>query len=181
MDERFMTGANARWEVIWFSRKGKRFIVKEFEDDFHGALELYTRVKALKAPFITLRCCNVGFPPPEKYRPHYETRIKKERRNGRVRRVKTEVEVVPMEGLNVKGVWWCPYCREFRKFRMQDGAIFEDYYIEGKSMYCPVCEISMRDHHVRKWNPQAQTLVYKLRRRTRGSGRRSSRRRKGRR
>jgi hypothetical protein len=179
MNEKLITGEYARWEVIWWSKKGKQFVVKEFDTDFKGALDLYMKVKLLSAPLATLRCCNVGFPPPEKYRPYNKKYLKKEkiRIKGRLRTKKRIVEVYtqPMVELNLKGVWWCPYCRELRKFKLQDGAMFEDYFVNGEGMYCPVCQIAHTDHHVRKWNPQAQLLAFKLgknnQKRTRSSGR----------
>lgn len=185
MNEQLITGALARWEVIWWSRKGRRFIVKEFDTDLHSALELYTRVKQLGAPFATLRCCNVGFPPPEKYRPYIGKFKKKERvsRKGRMRTVTkiVEREVTPMMEVNLKGIWWCPYCREFRKFKLQDGAMYNGYFVPGEGMYCPVCEINHINHHVRKWNPQAQRLAFKLGKKVRaprGNSRRRTRRRR---
>lgn len=182
MNDTHITGALARWEVIWWSRKGKRFVVKEFDTDLHGALRLYTRVLSLKAPFTTLRCCNVGFPPPVDKRPHAKRYLKKEKIRGRIKKRIVVREIVPMEELNLQGVWWCPYCREFRKFKMQDGAMYhqngKDYFIKGEGMYCPVCQVNHGDHHVRKWNPQAQRLAFQLGKRTRrSSGNRPTRRR----
>lgn len=186
MNEQFITGATARWEVIWWSRKGKRFIVKDFQTDLHGALSLYTRVKAARAPFATLRCCNVGFPPPVAYRPHTKTFVKKEKvkRKGkiRIRRIKVQREITPMDEVNLRGIWWCPYCREMRRFRMQEGAMYRDgkyeYFIRGKGMYCPVCEISHIDSHVRRWNPEAQRLPFKLKQTRRSSRSARSKRRR---
>jgi len=182
MSEQLITGALARWEVIWWSKKGRRFIVKEFGTDLYEATKLYVHVKSLSAPLATLRCCNVGFPPPEGKRPYMKKYLKKEkvRVNGRLRTKKKIVEIYtePMREINLKGVWWCPYCREWRKFKLQDGAMFnEEYFVPGEGMYCPVCQVSHRDHHVRKWNPQAQLLAFKLGvRRPRASSRSRSRR-----
>jgi len=162
--------------VIWYSRRKKHFVIQSFDNDLASATKLYIKVKGLGAPLATLRCCNVGFPPPVEYRPYVQQRVVKEKRNGRVRKRLIEEEIVPMEGVNLKGVWWCPYCREMRRFKLQDGATYEGIFVEGRGMYCPVCEIAHVDHHVRKWNPQAERLVYEVRRQTKGN-RRGSRRR----
>lgn len=185
MPTTWLTGANARWEVIWWSRKGKRFIVKEFGDDLASAEDLYLRVRSLGAPFVTLRCCNVGFPPPEKYRPYIKKMVRKERVRRKIKRTIVEIEVIPMIEVNLKGVWWCPYCRQMRKFRRLDGMTYEDqsgsYYLKGVVYSCPVCRITHTNHHVRKWNPQAQKMPFRQIRATRarrGNGARSRRTRR---
>jgi hypothetical protein len=165
----WITGDIARWEVIWWSKKGKKFIVKEFENDLVSAEQLYSRITALGAPFATLRCCNVGFAPPTQYRPYIKRMVKKEkvRRNGRLRTKKTivEIEVTPMVEMNLKGIWWCPYCRKMRKFRKQDGMTYSDssgdYYLDGAVYVDPVCGITHTNHHVRKWNPTAQKMPFR--------------------
>lgn len=169
MPEQWITGSIARWEVIWWSKKGKRFIVKTFDNDLASAQALFMRVKELRAPFATLRCTNVGFPPPEQYRPYMKKFVKRERvkRKGktRIKRTIIEREIVPMEGINLKGVWWCPYCCQMRKFRRLDGMNYhhggETYYLDGTVYACPVCEITHTNHHVRKWNPHAQRMAYR--------------------
>ena len=178
MTERLITGNHARWEVIWWSKKGKQFVIKDFGTDLSGATELYIKVRSLAAPLATLRCCNVGFPPPEKYRPYVRKVRRKERVRGRIRKRIVEIPVDPMEEVNLKGIWWCPYCCKMRKFKKQDGAIYEGYYVQAEGMYCPVCQINHRDHHVRKWNPQAQRIPFQIAKRTRRSSRGTSRRRK---
>lgn len=165
----WITGDVARWEVIWWSKKGKRFIVKVFGNDLAQAEDLYAKVLMARKPFATLRCCNVGFPPPEQYRPYVKKMVKKERvkRSGKYRIKKTivEVDVTPMEEVNLKGVWWCPYCRKMRKFRKESGVTYRDatgdYFLEGGVYQCPVCEITHMNHHVRKWNPHAQKMPYR--------------------
>lgn len=164
MDEDFITGHNARWSVLWVVRRNgrpPRIVEFPFENDLRGALELYVKAKG-KKPFATLRCANVGFPPPEKYRPYERAVVKRVKRDGRTIKIKDYTTVEPMGTLNLRGMWWCPYCREFRKFQHQDGFHFhgQPIYVEG--VHCPICGISHRDHHVRKWNPQAQTIPFKL-------------------
>jgi hypothetical protein len=188
----WITGAIARWEVIWWNKKKKRFTVMEFGNDLASAEDLYARVLGAEKPFATLRCTNVGFPPPEKYRPFIRkerqergTKIVKRRgKRVRVKIIKTvEVEVTPMAEVNLKGVWWCPYCRKMRKFRRQDGMTYSDssgdYYLDGVVWCCPVCSITHTNHHVRKWNPAAQKMPFRKIRATRSrrSNGRTTRRR----
>lgn len=187
----WLTGENARWEVIWWNRKKKHFSVMPFGNDLAGAEALYAKVAAAGKPFATLRSCNVGFPPPEKYRPYVKQMVKKERvrvrRKGRhvtrIKRTIVDVDVTPMIEVNLKGVWWCPYCRQMRKFRKQDGMTLTDrgheYYLDGAVFCCPVCRISHMNHHVRKWNPTAQKMPFRQIKRTRArrSNGRATRRR----
>lgn len=169
MPEQWVTGSVARWEVIWWSKKGKKFIVKTFDNDLQGATELFVKVKGLKAPFATLRCCNVGFPPPDEYRPYtkqYVQRTKVKRRGKTVtKKTIVEREIIPMEELNLKGIWWCPYCCQMRKIVKRSGMVFRDgeqeYYLDGTVYVCPVCEISHTNHHVRRWNPHAQRMPFR--------------------
>lgn len=191
----WLTGENARWEVIWWNKKKKRFTVMPFGDDLAEAEALYRQVVQAAKPFATLRCCNVGFPPPEKYRPYTHTervrtgtKIVKRSVKGKVKRYRkvvykeVEHEVIPMIEVNLKGVWWCPYCRQLRKFRKQDGMTLSDrghdYYLDGTVYCCPVCRITHRNHHVRKWNPQAQKMPFRQKAtRARRSNGRATRRR----
>lgn len=173
MADPLVTGANARWEVIWWSRKHKRFIVKSFDNDHASALELFVKVKTAKKPFATLRSCNVAFPPPEKYRPFVKQQVLRETvrigRKTKVRRRIVETDVMPMQEVNLKGIWWCPYCSQMRKFTKQDGSMFEhngnEYFVERGAYYCPVCQISHGNHHVRKWNPVAERMPVELKQR----------------
>lgn len=171
MQEQPMMGATARWEVIWWNKKTKQFSTIEFDNDLASAEELYARAVAADKPFATLRCTNVGFPPPKKYRPRVVKKLKKERVRGKVKKTVVELEVEPMVEVNMKGIWWCPYCRKMRKFRNQDGFTYSyqdtDYWVDAQGMYCPVCEISHTNHHVRKWNPHAARMSYRPQKRTR--------------
>ena len=169
--EQPIMGGTARWEVIFWNKKHKRFTVMEFDNDMASAEELYAKAVAAGKPLATLRCCNVGFPPPTKYRPRVVKKVKKERVRGRIKKTIVEVDVEPMSELNLQGVWWCPYCRKMRKFRNQDGFTYthgdKDYWVDARGMYCPVCEISHTNHHVRKWNPHAARMSYRPEKRTR--------------
>lgn len=186
MPTTWLMGDNSRWEVIWWSKKKKAFTVKTFGNDLAGAEALYARVCTLRAPFATLRCCNVGFPPPEQYRPRMErqptgrTRIVKRKGKRYRKTLYHEVEVVPMKELNLKGIWWCPYCRQMRKFRRQDGMTYTQgghtYRLDGEIYVDPVCGTTHRNHHVRKWNPSAQLMQYRQSKRRRGNGRATRRR-----
>lgn len=187
-----LTGDRARWEVMWVVRRnGKtRIVCHEFENDFSGATELYLRVKATSRKMVTLRCCNTGFPPPERLRPHWkeEKKVvghKTVKRDGKPKRIKIvrkeQIEIIPLQELNLKGIWWCPYCRELRRFALWDGVSTDGSFfklIETKrpmfiwdpGYHCPMCGISHRDSHVRRWNPQAQVMEYRTTRR-RSNGR----------
>lgn len=141
MNEAPMMGGNARWEVIWWNKKKKQFSVFEFDNDLASAEELYAKVLKAEKPFATLRCCNVGFPPPKKYRP---------------RTVKGK-EVIPMLAINQKGIVWCPYCRKLRKFQLQDGFELNGIWVDAGGKYCPVCEIGSANHQVKRYNPGLYT------------------------
>lgn len=165
--ETYASGTLIKWSVLWVKpdKSGSYTIIrKEFGNDLTEALRIYQLATQAEKPLATLRSNNVGFPPPPKYRPY--TRHKKVKKQVAVlsggRRVKrTQVslesyEIIPMEKYNLKGWWWCPYCREMRKFQSQSGfPIGERSFVEAKGMYCPLCGVSHRDAHVRKWNPHA--------------------------
>jgi hypothetical protein len=195
VSEYLMVGDRARWSVMWVAKKkGKLYIIeKTFENDFAAATELYLKVKRAGKPMATLRCMNVGFPPPERLRPHYETRAEVVvRRNNQGRRKKykrrIEVEVIPLSELNLKGVWWCPYCRELRRFEHWDGVATDGSFFQtiktskpgffmNPGMYCPMCGINQNDSHVRRWNPQAALLEFRINNKRRRSGRKTTRQR----
>lgn len=160
-----MTGQKARWSVMWYSTKKKRVFEVEYDHDLNGAIELYMKVKAQGKKMATLCSPNVAFPPPEKYLPHTKTVVTKKKitRNGKTRtkKIRTEVEVVPMREVNLKGITWCPYCREFRKFRKQDGFTLDGRFVATPGLHCPMCGNSHRNHHVRKYNPSMELLSYR--------------------
>jgi hypothetical protein len=150
----FAVQSNSRWEVMWSIRKGgeNRIICKEFDHDFPSALELYVKINLAGKKMCTLRCCNVGYAPPERY---HES----------------------MMAYNKEGIWWCPYCMKMRRFEKRAW-----YEIEGKLIaddpkyYCPMCDISHSDGMVRKYNPLAQAIMN--RKKSRGRNKKRGRRRR---
>ena len=157
--EVWATGAHIHWEVRWVTVKDGdyRIHVKDCEHDLGQALEIYQRVKSAGRRMVTLRSCNVGFPPPEKYLEYW---VKKSRRNGRAKEI-YYVHKVPMRKMNLKGAYWCPYCREMRKFQEQGGFYIEGVVVPEAGLYCPICGVSHRDVHVRKYNPLAAKRLYR--------------------
>lgn len=149
-----------RWSVLWVVPTKKSYRIKEveFEHDLTAAISLYTRAKQAGKRLVTLRSMNVGFPPPEKYQPYYkrvrDKRWKKGKRQKGVTKFK-QVLVVPLRKLNRRGIFWCPYCREMRKFQEQPGTYVGRTFVEAPGLYCPIDGTSHRDYHVRKWNPVA--------------------------
>jgi hypothetical protein len=175
--EYFMTGGAARWRVAWVvKKKGKPpyVIEKDFEQDLNAAIDLYCKAKRAGKPMATLVCCNVGFPPPEKYQP-YTKQVKRKHR-GRI--TLETIAVTPMHEVNLQGVWWCPYCRQMRRFKHQDGFEQESVFVAEEGLHCQICSSSHRDGHVRKWNPVARNVSFKQTRRSSGSRGRGSRRSK---
>ena len=144
-----MTGAHARWAVLWIDPRGE-WQVKEFENDFVGATEVYLKVKG-KRRGATLLCRNVGFPPPEKLRPRVVGYKKRRRSSGQVEKVPVMRD--PLETLNRNGWLWCPYCREMRQFKRKRGYFVDDIFVHEPNVQCPVCGITTENHHVRKHNP----------------------------
>lgn len=168
--EVFASGAHIKWSVLWVKPSGDSYeiIRKEYGTDLSEAMRIYALAKAAGKKLPTLRSNNVAFPPPEKYLPHTRKRVVKKpgttkaRRGGKVvvvattKKVLETYEVIPMEKVNRKGFYWCPYCREMRKFQIQSGfPIGEKSFVEAKGMYCPLCGVSHRDFSVRKYNPAA--------------------------
>jgi hypothetical protein len=167
--EVFASGSHIKWSVLWVKPKNGDYTIirKEFGNDLTEALRVYQLAKQAKKPMATLRSNNVGFPAPPKLRPHIRRRkVTKEvvvlRRGKRVKKQKAVLEsyeVIPMETYNRKGWWWCPYCREMRKFQRQSGfPIGDKSFVEAPGMYCPLCGVSHRDLHVRRSNPHADRM-----------------------
>lgn len=135
---------------------------KKFGPDLPDAITYLTKALA-KGPLlksVTLRCCNMGFPPPEKLRPHDVERVSIKKVKGKRKRVKTTVRVVPLYKLNREhGIWWCPYCMKLRKFVRRTHGVIDGIKIPDKAECCPMCGVTHRDHHVRLWNPVAVDLT----------------------
>lgn len=163
------SGRHLRWAVLWVvpHESSYRIIRKEFDGDLDAAIDLYMKAKQAGKRLVTLMSPNVAFPPPEKYRPYtrrtVEVREVKVLRNGkyvtRKQKTLTPKYIVPMLKLNRKGIWWCCYCREFRKFQKQSGfTTTEGSWMEAPGMYCPICGVSHRLMPIRQYNPHAARL-----------------------
>lgn len=147
--------AGVKWSVIW--RKKGKWVRKRFGNDLGEAIALY---EAKHDQHPTIHSDNVGFPPPDRIT-HHE-RVKWEIVVKKGKRYKKKVVTVHnlMREYNDKGVWWCPYCIKLRPFKFIKTE-------RGPEMYCPVCQISNYDFHVRKHNPKAAIIEQaKIQRRT---------------
>lgn len=169
---------HARWEVIWIGERGGK-VRKKFGPNLVEAQRLYLKARDAGKKGVTLRCTNVGFPPPEKYLPREV--IVTRRVNGRKKRFKKTI--VPMKAANARGIWWCPYCMEMRRFETVDGFTYDGIRVEEKRHVCPVCEINVTDVRVREYNPMAAQVEFSLRGRSgkkkgRGRSRRLARERR---
>lgn len=167
-----MVGDHVQWEVFWVAVKGRKkvIIAKDFGNDITAAVDLYMKAKAAKKPFATLRCKNVAFPPPAKYQPRVVIERKKVRKNGKIFIRRTEILVTPMTIVNHRGVVWCPYCREFRRFMLQDGFRHEGIYVPKAGYYC-LCGITSENGMVRKHNPNPPMVPQRTRRNNNGGKR----------
>lgn len=150
----------ARWEVCWV--KDNKLHRVGMGPDFHEALHIYTlAVLSEDRTNVTLRCKNMGFPPPERLQPRVVTFDKPRRLRGAV---VSEVRVVPMSKLNRQGVWWCPYCIKLRRFRFRKGyTTVEGVWVDDPHMSCPMCNVNHMSFDVRSWNPMAVRLFHEQR------------------
>lgn len=152
-------GMRARWEVVYV--KDRRLHRVGTGDDFGEALRVYEL--AILSPArsaVTLRCTNMGFPPPERLRARTVVFNPPRRRKG-TRELVSEVRVVPMEKLNGEGMWWCPFCVKLRRFKYQKGWwTQEGAWMAEPRMVCPMCKVDHNSFEVRRWNPRASTLFY---------------------
>ena len=163
------------WSVMWVV--GDRIVRNWYDADLSEAIRIYTKAQAAGKRMVTLHCANSGFPPAERFHPH-EARIRDKRWiKGKKQKGIYKYKFVwrdPLARANLKGIWWCPYCREWRRFQTQGGFFYEGVFIEDqRGMYCPMCGISHRDFHVRKWNPHARRQYT-----TEGKKRRGNRRKR---
>jgi hypothetical protein len=154
-----------RWSVLWYVPKKDKIVRHKCGNDLGEATRIYLMAKNAGKNQVTLRCDNTGFPPPSKYLPHMvyvkateEYRTPKRKLKTRV--VRKAVQRIPMDAANRKGIYWCPYCREFRRFQKQEGFYYDGIYVPDPDprggLYCPMCGISHRDMHVRSFNPIAE-------------------------
>lgn len=174
---------HANWEVMWVVRhKGENhIIVKDFDRDFVGARELYLKVKKTNRKMVTLRCRNVGFPPPDRWRDMEPVYKKRKGKLVVVDEVMSEpaTYVGKMTAYNRHGVWWCPYCMELRRFEKRAWAEVDGHLFSADpKYYCPMCDVSHSDAHVIRYNPIAQRLAYGKKSRGRGRKKRGRSRRK---
>jgi hypothetical protein len=147
------SGQTMSWSVLWYVADKDRIMRHRCGSNLSEAIRVYNIVLRAGKDRATLRCDNTGFPPPEGYQ-------KTRRENWGTRREPNWVLVLyVMEAANREGFYWCPYCREFRKFQLQRGFLYDGRWVEEPDkrggMYCPMCGISHRDFHVRRWNPMA--------------------------
>jgi hypothetical protein len=176
--EQFISGSSAQWAVHWIVvKKGRKKVIDyDCGTNLDEAIRVYGLAKKAEKPFATLRCKNVGFPPPEKYQVHEKLKKRWVTKGGRKKIDRYYVTVDPMLTVNERGIWWCPYCRELRKFLKQSGFNLETIYIPEGGKYCPICGTSHRDYWVRKYNPAARAMAYegpRIRRKKNGRGKRS--------
>jgi rubrerythrin len=151
-------GDHLRWEVRWVKkddREGYRIVCIDCEDDLDEAIRIYVKAKSAGKKMATLRCRNSGFPPPQELRPY--TKRKSRIVTRRRKKVKEYYLAVfnPMRKQNNKGIYWCPYCRELRRFQTQNGFLIQGVFVPEPGLHCPICGTSHRDYHVRRWNPLA--------------------------
>lgn len=140
---------------------------KAFDQDFGAALRMYYQVKSSGRNAVTLRCCNVGFPPPKWITHHPVTSWEIVKRRGKryKRKVVTHEDLLETR-YNAVGVWWCPFCIQLRRFKQ------EQITMQRSQMVCPVCGITERNWYVRQYNPQAKIVEWRQRGRQRRSRRR---------
>lgn len=125
---------HARWSVAWI-HEGK---VKRVDcgEDFREARRVYRLALLGDRSNVVLFSPNVGFAPPPELQ-------------------------AQMQAQNARGVWWCPYCVELRKFVYKKAIRVEGRLLPDTGMYCPICGISQRDHHVRRANPAAALMEHR--------------------
>ena len=159
----------ARWEVRWVGKKGG-IVHKVYDEDFGGALEHYTKLKAAGRKGVTLRSMNVGFPPPKRLTNAVREKWVVVTKRGKRYKKRVEYEVNLMSDLNAKGIYWCAYCIQLRRFidkSSRNQILFE----------CPVCDISNYNWHIKRWNPAAKTVEFRNQRSKRGVRQRTRKRR----
>src|SRR5213082_95133 len=100
---------------MWLGKRG--IVEKKFDTDFGGALEAYVTLRRSGKKLVTLRSCNVGFPPPDHITHHEIVSWEIVRRKGKRFKKQVVTEVDLMMEYNEKGTWWCPYCITLRPFK----------------------------------------------------------------
>jgi hypothetical protein len=106
-------GGHIDWSVLWYVPEKDTIIDKWCGNDLNEALRIYMLAKGKGKKLVTLRSNNVGFPPPEKFQ-------RTEVVNMGSSKDPKWIRVLPlMQKANDRGIFWCPYCREWRKFQKQ--------------------------------------------------------------
>lgn len=135
----------AQWEVIW-AKGPDNLVTHDCGADFWEARRIYMLALKGGKKMVTLRCKNVAFPIPGKYRPK-------------------------IKALNRMGVFWCGYCTELRRFDEWDGYYSESgAWSEQPGYYCPICEIPAWNDAIQRDNPVAKTMADRRIYGKRGSG-----------
>lgn len=149
----------ARWEVLWV-KDGRLHRVGTGED-LYEALRIYTlAVKSPGRKAVTLRCANLGFPPPRKLQPRV-IKFNPPKRSRRTGELVYEARVTPMEKMNRDGIWWCPFCIKLRRFKYERGWWTQERaWMAQPRMVCPTCGVDHNSFDVRKWNPRASMLFH---------------------
>ena len=142
----------AKWSVFWRNKKGK-FVRKRFYEDLQGALR-FMRDNPDR-PVLTLHSDNLGFPPPRRithFEEHGWTVVK---RKGKRYKKRVVTIVNRMHDYNQKGIWWCPYCIQLRRFEFAETE-------RGPEMFCPVCGCGNYLFEVRRYNPHAAIIEMQI-------------------
>lgn len=139
---------NIQWQVLYI--RERRVVKHNVSTDFAKAIRLYDLARDKGYGAVTLRSRNMAFPPPEELRPRYVRGRSKT--TGQI----IEGEVVPLDSLNRRGVWWCPYCVKQRKFVKQPYYVYDGIKVNIPRMACPMCGAAHTDFWVRYFNPIAK-------------------------
>lgn len=161
------------WSVMWITtdKKGKTKIMeRKCGSDLAEALRIKSLLDKAGRRAVTLRSCNAAFAPPDSLIAHdtWEVVTRQVKRKGKVKtkKFKKKVHVDPLKDLNAKGIFWCPYCIKLRKLVMRDGfwhhdewrGVSSEHWIEEKSLYCPMCDTSLKNWHMCFFNPMAWSI-----------------------
>jgi hypothetical protein len=153
----------AHWAVFWSKPDGRigRF-VPDPKTDLVEAQRIYDKLRDAGRKNVTLVTLNTGYPPPDKYADHEKVLIGRRKRDGvkvyRPQRVEPRQYQVRMKSLNRRGVWWCPRCRKLRRFVRKKGFRLDGIWVPDEHHACPMCTITHRDGHVRRYNPITQVI-----------------------
>lgn len=153
-----------KWSVFWYNRKKSKYVRKRFREDLGAAIKFYR--ENLDRPGITLHSDNHGYPPPLRITEHERETWRVVTRKGKRYKKKVIILINLMREYNHKGIWWCPYCVQLRRFKFRETE-------RGPEMYCPVCLVSNYLAVVRRHNPQSVIIeMHKRQRRTQSGKRR---------